>query len=262
MISATNMPPPEGYFNTANKSNKPTTVLLLPSFQVIEDVAPKDVPELLEHFVLPGPTTSTPLRPQCSVAANGTGATSGTTTTGTTNGTANGTTTTGDSEVPTPKTTNGTTTTSTLTTTIATASIPSIPTYQPKLPRTLTSHPSPHSTILLLCSHHRRDARCGISAPLLAREFERVLRPLGLYRDHNDMRPGGVGIYFISHVGGHKYAANLLVYRKEDGMGVWLGRVTPKDVEGIVKMTVLKGKVVEKDMIRGGFYRKEGLVSW
>ena len=71
----------------------------------------------------------------------------------------------------------------------------------------------PHDYLILLCSQKTRDARCGQSAPLLKREFERHLRPLGLYRDMDDERPGGVGIYFISHVGGHKYSANVLVYR-------------------------------------------------
>jgi hypothetical protein len=68
--------------------------------------------------------------------------------------------------------------------------------------------------LILLCSQKTRDARCGQSAPLLRREFERHLRPLGLYRDLHDERPGGVGIYFISHVGGHKFSANVMVYRK------------------------------------------------
>jgi hypothetical protein len=36
---------------------------------------------------------------------------------------------------------------------------------------------------------------------------------MGLYRDLHDERPGGVGIYFISHVGGHKFSANVMVYR-------------------------------------------------
>jgi hypothetical protein len=35
---------------------------------------------------------------------------------------------------------------------------------------------------------------------------------MGLYRDLHE-RPGGVGIYFISHVGGHKFSANVMVYR-------------------------------------------------
>ncbi|KAF8425976.1 sucrase/ferredoxin domain-containing protein [Tirmania nivea] len=126
----------------------------------------------------------------------------------------------------------------------------------PSLNDKLSSHRCPHSHIILLCSHKHRDARCGISAPILAREFERHLRPLGLHRDLSDTRPGGVGLYFINHVGGHKYSANVLIYRREDGMGVWLARVAPKHVEGIVKYTICQGKIVNPDMIRGGFYRK------
>ena len=89
-----------------------------------------------------------------------------------------------------------------------------------------------------------------------------------------------MGIYFISHVGGHKFAANVMVYRREaiqrggdiDGkeavsgeasQGIWLARVRPEDCEGIVKFTVLKGKVVKPDrQLRGGFDRARALVSW
>ncbi|KAH7027871.1 Sucrase/ferredoxin-like-domain-containing protein [Microdochium trichocladiopsis] len=84
----------------------------------------------------------------------------------------------------------------------------------------LTATPSPHNVLILLCSQKTRDARCGQSAPLLKRELERHLRPLGLYRDADDHRPGGVGIYFISHVGGHKYSANMMVYRRANAFGV------------------------------------------
>lgn len=80
----------------------------------------------------------------------------------------------------------------------------------------LRSRPCPHSAVILLCSQRTRDVRCGQSAPLLRKEFERHLRPLGLYRELDDERPGGVGIYFVSHVGGHKYAANVIVYRRRD----------------------------------------------
>jgi hypothetical protein len=76
------------------------------------------------------------------------------------------------------------------------------------------TRPIPHSALILMCSHRTRDARCGQSAPLLRKEFERHLRPLGLYRDLHDDRPGGVGIYFINHVGGHKYSANVMIYRR------------------------------------------------
>ena len=140
----------------------------------------------------------------------------------------------------------------------------------------LRPRPCGHSAVILLCSQRTRDARCGQSAPLLEREFKRHLRPLGLCRDLDDNRPGGVGIYFISHVGGHKYAANVIVYRrrdigakdddeKEEGAAqcIWLARVRPEDCENIVRYTVLKGKVVKpKRQLRGGFDRCRGLVSW
>ncbi|KAI9714328.1 MAG: hypothetical protein M1820_000289 [Bogoriella megaspora] len=151
-------------------------------------------------------------------------------------------------------------------------------------PAHLTTRPCPHRYLILLCSQKTRDARCGQSAPLLRREFERHLRPLGLYRDLDDERPGGVGIYFISHVGGHKFSANCMVYRRADAAGVkaaerdeggdelgpmeaaqciWLARVRPEDCENIVRYTILQGKVVKPEsQLRGGFDRSRGLVSW
>lgn len=114
----------------------------------------------------------------------------------------------------------------------------------------------------------------------------------------DDERPGGVGIYFISHVGGHKYSANVMIYRRPDPFGldgleraslkdgesfaprkkdptsdheggagagqcIWLARVKPEDCEGIVKYTVLQGKIVKPEQqLRGGFDRAKGLMSW
>ncbi|KAI8635683.1 Sucrase/ferredoxin-like-domain-containing protein [Xylariaceae sp. FL1651] len=94
-------------------------------------------------------------------------------------------------------------------------SLPNLPDAQQLLAR-----PCPHRALILLCSQKTRDARCGQSAPILRKELERHLRPLGLFRDLDDLRPGGVGVYFISHVGGHKYSANMMVYRRPDAFGV------------------------------------------
>ena len=112
---------------------------------------------------------------------------------------------------------------------------------------------------------------------MLRKELERHLRPLGLSRDLDDARPGGVGIYFISHVGGHKYSANVMIYRRANAFGlddlerakldgdacplpsrapveraeegaaqcIWIARVKPVDCENLVKFTVLQGKVVK-----------------
>lgn len=108
-----------------------------------------------------------------------------------------------------------------------------------------------------------------------------------------------MGIYFISHVGGHKYSANVMIYRRPNAFGldglerasvnegesltprirkdptdgdqgdagagqcIWLARVKPEDCEGIVKYTVLQGKVVKPEQqLRGGFDRSRGLMSW
>ena len=128
----------------------------------------------------------------------------------------------------------------------------------------------------------------------------------------HDERPGGVGIYFISHVGGHKFSANVMIYRRADAVGnkrevpdaignangrmedghkgigtekeddrvgeekmakrweeeegaqcIWLARVRPEDCEGIIKYTLLQGKVVKPErQLRGGFDRAKGLTSW
>jgi hypothetical protein len=170
---------------------------------------------------------------------------------------------------------------------------PALPDAQPKL----LMRDCPHDYLIMLCSQKTRDARCGQSAPLLRKELERHLRPKGLYRDLHDERPGGVGIYFISHVGGHKYSANVIIYRrmgtpgaegpvkevngdgeelpsketdgeetkapKEAGQCIWLARVRPEDCENLVRYTILQGKVVKPEtQLRGGFDRCKGLASW
>ena len=246
MLSASNMPLPE-------HDTESTAVLLLPSFVILENVTPSNVPDLITNYVNSGPTNTSPLLstaltpPSASTSA----------------------------PEPAPA---------------------SIPTAAP----TLKSRPCPHQYLILLCSQKTRDARCGQSAPLLRREFERHLRPLGLYRDLHDERPGGVGIYFISHVGGHKFAANVMIYRKESSptmstenpvtneaeeasgnsegeqetkpgeniqgqaaQCIWLARVRPEDCENIVRYTILQGKVVKPGrQLRGGFDRGKQLVSW
>jgi hypothetical protein len=44
---------------------------------------------------------------------------------------------------------------------------------------------------------------------------------------------------------------------------IWIARVKPQDCEGIVKYTVLQGKVVKPEsQLRGGFDRQKGVLSW
>lgn len=99
-------------------------------------------------------------------------------------------------------------------------------------------------TVVLICSHMSRDTRCGTVAPGLKAQFEKVLGERGVQ---------GVRVGFTSHLSGHKFAGNVVVYlpsRKEGevgvgvGVGVWYGRVEPRHVEGIVDETVIGGRVV------------------
>lgn len=238
MLSASNLPLPSDH-HTYPPAERPTTVLILPAFAFLDNVTPDTVPLLIRDHISLAPTTTTPLKR------------------------------TSPTQEPSLEDNSSAT--------AAPAPIPS--------PSPFVARQCPHRYIILLCSQRTRDARCGQSAPLLKREFERHLRPLGLYRDLQDQRPGGVGIYFISHVGGHKFSANCMIYRRtkanklengensngnaEDGIlgegsqCIWLARVRPEDCEGLIKFTVLQGKVVKPErQLRGGFDRQKGLVSW
>ncbi|KAK3210364.1 hypothetical protein GRF29_44g2472727 [Pseudopithomyces chartarum] len=264
MLSASDIPVPD-------HSDNSTSVLLLPSFQFIDNVTPANTPDLIREYVDKGPTNISPLNNPSFPPST---------------------------DAPAEPSTDSTTVTA-----------PAIP---PTISSSgLTARPCPHKYLILMCSQKTRDARCGQSAPLLRKEFERHLAPLGLYRDLHDERPGGVGIYFISHVGGHKFSANVMIYRsasaverpkqlngqsngveesleklkveddkgqevvldvnkaqKEEGNGeaaqcIWLARVRPEDCENIVRYTILQGKVVKpKSQLRGGFDRSRQVVSW
>ncbi|KAF2471143.1 uncharacterized protein BDR25DRAFT_285575 [Lindgomyces ingoldianus] len=115
--------------------------------------------------------------------------------------------------------------------------------------------PNPITTpTILICSHGSRDSRCGILGPILHDEFRRQLESKGV--------SATVGV--ISHIGGHKFAGNVIIYlppasaaspnnsgNKLAGSGVWYGRVGPENVEGIIEETILRGRVIG-ELLRGG----------
>lgn len=126
-----------------------------------------------------------------------------------------------------------------------------------------------YSPVVLICGHGGRDMRCGVMAPVLEKEFSRVLgargfSPAGADGNPTDS-PEHAKIGLISHVGGHKYAGNVIVYIPPGmkaggsphplaGKGIWYGRVEPKHVQGIIDETVMSGRVV-LDHFRGGIDR-------
>ncbi|KAL1622999.1 Altered inheritance of mitochondria protein 32 [Neofusicoccum ribis] len=123
--------------------------------------------------------------------------------------------------------------------------------------------------LVLICGHGGRDARCGILGPLLRDEFEEKLKAKGI-----DIRPQpdlaqhsklSASVGLISHIGGHKYAGNVIIYIPRTlkdaghplaGKGIWYGRVGPEQVEGVVEQTIVQGKVV-KELFRGGIEDNE-----
>ncbi|KAL4914255.1 Sucrase/ferredoxin-like-domain-containing protein [Aspergillus aurantiobrunneus] len=135
-----------------------------------------------------------------------------------------------------------------------------------KFPAAVDIH---HSPIILICGHGGRDMRCGVMAPILEEQFQSILQSKGI------STPAGTdGVNFdsadrahigrISHIGGHKYAGNVIVYIPKSmkygdtsaphplaGKGIWYGRIEPKHVEGIVEETIIGGKVMS-DHFRGG----------
>lgn len=110
--------------------------------------------------------------------------------------------------------------------------------------------PDPNQAYVFLCSHRTRDLRCGITAPIIKKEMDIYLRDLGLYRDHGDDRPGGVNVSFISHIGGHKYAANVIIYLRKSGKNIWLARCKPNNCRPIIDECILSDGKVWPDKVR------------
>lgn len=132
--------------------------------------------------------------------------------------------------------------------------------------------------------------RCGLLGPVLEAEFRRALPAAGVEvlegpvpvtnspatetaqmqgEIQQEQMTARVGL--ISHIGGHKWAGNVIVYVPPSakgeggeghplaGMGIWYGRVEPKHVAGLVQATVKEGKVIE-EFFRGGVQKGKGLL--
>ncbi|KAF7331808.1 hypothetical protein MKEN_00060800 [Mycena kentingensis (nom. inval.)] len=150
----------------------------------------------------------------------------------------------------------------------------------PKEPTAFHTYLVPFSCVIMLCSHKRRDNRCHISALKLENAFIRCLEAKG-WTAHTQIEP-----FFLesplekflgtpeekerhiaaqlralpaakralilrnSHVGGHKYSGNTILYLPS-GSCVWYGRVSTHFVETIVENTILGGLVLPT-ILRGG----------
>ena len=133
------------------------------------------------------------------------------------------------------------------------------------------------SPTILICGHASRDTRCGILGPILREEFRNFVNQdlMGVRHETGDVASGPhtgrhskpplayTAVSLCSHVGGHAFAGNVVIYlpkrwKAEDGKslsplagkGIWYGRVEPKHVWGIMEETVKKGKLID-ELLRG-----------
>lgn len=106
----------------------------------------------------------------------------------------------------------------------------------------LVSDQIPHQTLtgkhVFVCVHGRRDERCGLCGPPLAARFQAELANRELLDQ--------ITVRRTSHVGGHAFAANVLIYPGGD----WYGYVTPDDVPRLIDQHLLQGEIVS-DLWRG-----------
>lgn len=87
--------------------------------------------------------------------------------------------------------------------------------------------------LVLVCGHMQRDARCGVMAQELATKM-------------TSKHPVGI----VSHIGGHKFAGNVIMYRQEENAthSYWFRHMNPLVVDCVLEQA-RKGNVVSE------FYR-------
>ncbi|KAL4568309.1 hypothetical protein LXL04_023918 [Taraxacum kok-saghyz] len=95
-----------------------------------------------------------------------------------------------------------------------------------------------HSHIFV-CAHSSRDKRCGFCGPILIKKFKEEAESRGLKN---------IFVTACSHVGGHKYAGNLIIYSLQNNKvcGHWYGYVAPDDVPELLDNHIGKGQIIER----------------
>ncbi|CAL9773884.1 unnamed protein product [Musa acuminata subsp. burmannicoides] len=101
--------------------------------------------------------------------------------------------------------------------------------------------PEPLSgSYIFVCAHGSRDRRCGVCGPILIKGFKEEITSRDLQ--------GQVFVSPCSHIGGHKYAGNVIIFSPNASgqvAGHWYGYVTPDDVPILLEQHIGKGKIVD-----------------
>lgn len=93
---------------------------------------------------------------------------------------------------------------------------------------------------VFVCAHGTRDRRCGVCGPAVIARFKEGIELHGLQ--------GKVSVSACSHIGGHKYAGNVIIFGshvKGEVTGHWYGYVTPEDVPVLLEHHIGKGEIID-----------------
>jgi hypothetical protein len=105
---------------------------------------------------------------------------------------------------------------------------------------------------VFVCAHARRDKRCGVCGPALV-DALRAEAAAAAAAPASSAPVPPVAVYPCSHVGGHAYAGNVLVFDRAAGVprGNWFGYVTPDDVPSLLKAYIGGGAPPDARLWRG-----------
>jgi hypothetical protein len=109
---------------------------------------------------------------------------------------------------------------------------------------------------LFVCCHGSRDARCGVLGTALARELIQIIKERNL--------ENLIEVYTTSHIGGHKYAGNVVLYGgSHPSDGDWYGGLHAEHaavfLDAIVKMEIGVDGGAEDPMLREFWRGRMGL---
>lgn len=112
--------------------------------------------------------------------------------------------------------------------------LPSGATLRAELERLWDEAPPSNEAHVYVCTHGMRDCRCGVVGTELVDALKRAVRQHEAQCiAENSMPAKKVHVWTISHVGGHKWAANALVYPHGD----WYGNLRVSDAPYVPYLT-------------------------
>ncbi|KAJ3126921.1 hypothetical protein HK098_006961 [Nowakowskiella sp. JEL0407] len=112
---------------------------------------------------------------------------------------------------------------------------------------------NPLERSILICTHETVDERCGCHGPQFLSKLQHHISNLRS-NPHSQLSQSTIRLFEASHVGGHKFAVNAIVYPEGD----WYGNLKESDVEEFVERVFVKGeRWVEK--FRGNMSGDVGL---